>query len=119
MDRSEIGSDIVGYQNCAGYKGEKTTGLSTRFNIFVILKCNSTKFCLLIGKIYSISLYEYLLSGSSAWSEVCFFLSELRLDFNSCPVNHSFPPDLTDDNQQRNSTAVSTFLQISFLRQFY
>ena len=48
----------MGYQTYAGYKREKHRGLSPRFNIFVILKYNSNKFCLLIDnnkKIISMS----------------------------------------------------------------
>ena len=43
-----MGGDIMGYQNYVGYEGDKNRGLSPSFNIFVSLKCNSTKFCLLI-----------------------------------------------------------------------
>ena len=58
MGHLEMGGDIMGYQNCAGYKREKNSGLSPRFNIFVSLKRNSAKFCMLIDnnkKIISMS----------------------------------------------------------------
>ena len=48
MGHLEMGSDIMGYQNYVGYKREKNRGLSPCFNIFASLKCNSTKFCMLI-----------------------------------------------------------------------
>jgi len=48
MGLLEMGGDIMGYQNCAGYKREKNRRLSPRFNIFVSLKHNSTEFCMLI-----------------------------------------------------------------------
>ena len=48
MGHLEMGGDIMGYQNYVGYEREKNRGLSPSFNIFVSLKCNSTKFCMLI-----------------------------------------------------------------------
>ena len=55
MGHLEMGVDIIRYQNCAGHKREKNGGLN---NIFVSLKRNSTKFCMLIEnnkKIISLS----------------------------------------------------------------
>ena len=51
MGHLEMDGDIMGYKNCAGQKREKNRGLSRSCNIFDSLKCNSTKFCMLIENI--------------------------------------------------------------------
>ena len=48
MGHVEMGGDIMGYQNYVGHEQEKNRRLSPSFNIFVSLKCNSSKFCMLI-----------------------------------------------------------------------
>ena len=40
MGHIEVGINIMGYENYAGYKQEKKRGLSPSFNIFVSLKHN-------------------------------------------------------------------------------